>query len=153
MDHSEIIEQYRRKYAQFDDYLGMDFKVYAPGKVSYTLEVKDHHLATIDACHGGVISAMMDAVLGLTCLTYTLPKGNLCATVEFKISFLSEAKHGDLLEATGEIDFPGSSWVAASGQIRELESGRLIAKAMGTFSQYPVSKKMDSLGISRLETT
>ena len=152
MDHSELIEQYRKKFAQFDHYLGMNFKVHAPGKVSYTLEIKDHHLAAVDVCHGGVIAAMMDAVLGLTCLTHTLPKGNLCSTVEFKINYLSEAKLGEVLEATGEIDFPGSSLVAVSGQIREVESGRLIAKAMGTFSQYPASKKTDIIGISTGET-
>lgn len=157
MDHLQIdcsqIEEYYKELCQFDKHLGMDLKIHGPGEVTYTLEVKEHHLTTPDACHGGVIAAMMDAVLGLTGVTQTALEGNLCSTVEFKINFLSEAKLGEVLEGTGDIDFAGSSLVAVTGEIREVESGRLIAKGMGTFSQYPVSKKADSLGISPLEAT
>lgn len=156
MDHSQIdysqIERFFKGFCQFDKHLGMDLKIHGQGKVTYTLEVKEHHLTTPDGCHGGVIAAMMDAILGLTSLTQTALDENLCSTVEFKISYLSEAKLGEVLEGTGDVDFAGSSLVAVSGQIREVESGRLIAKAMGTFSQYPASKKADVLDIYMSET-
>jgi uncharacterized protein (TIGR00369 family) len=120
----------------------MVLTVNAPGDITYTLDIQKHHMASPDACHGGVISGMMDAVLGVTALSFAVSKGNLCATVEFKINYLSPVKLGDHLEGRGEIDFYGSKLMVTSGAIIEQNSGRLVAKGLGTFSQYPLSKKI-----------
>ena len=141
-----ISEEFAKVYTdvvQFDDHLGMVLTVHAPGDITYVLDICKHHLASPDACHGGVISGMMDAVLGITALSFAVSKGNLCATVEFKINYLSPAKLGDRLEGRGEIDFYGSKLIVTSGAIIEQKSGRLVAKGLGTFSQYPLSKKMN----------
>ena len=150
MDHLEF-EKFYKGLCQFDGYLGMALQVHAPGKITYTLEVKAHHLTFPDACHGGVVAAMMDAVLGVTCLSWTLTQGNSCNTVEFKTNYLSGARPGDLLEGTGQIDFIGSTLMVASAHIHDKTSGRLVAKGLGTFSQYPITKKADALADSGLE--
>lgn len=126
---------------QFDRHLGMDLTVHAPGEVTYVLEIQKQHLTSPDASHGGVMSAMMDAVLGVAALSWAVSKGNLCSTVEFKINFLSPGRPGDTMQGNGKVDFTGSKIIVSSGDIVEKKSGRLVAKGMGTFSQFPMSKK------------
>ncbi len=140
---SEMFEDYYTKLVKFDKFLGMKLKVHSPGRITYTLEIKEHHLTSSDQVHGGVISAMMDAVLGVTTLSYSVSKGDLCSTVEFKTNYISTTRPGDILEGSGEIDSFGKKIITASGWIKEQKSGRLIAKGMGTFMLYPISKKMD----------
>lgn len=137
----DVFEKFYNGLVKFDSYLGMKLKVHEPGKITYTLEIKEHHLTSPDQTHGGVMSAMMDAVLGVTALSWAVSHDNLCSTVEFKINYISTAKLGEILEGTADIDFSGARMITATGTIRESTTGRLIAKGMGTFAQYPMSKK------------
>lgn len=141
----DVFEKHYLDLVKFDRFLGMKLKVHAPGKITYTLEIINNHLSTPDQCHGGVISAMMDSVLGVTALSLAVSKGNLCSTVEYKINYLSTAKPGDILEGSADIDLSGSTLIYTSGTIKEIKTGRVIAKGMGTFLQYPISKKMVTL--------
>ncbi|MBW1893732.1 MAG: PaaI family thioesterase [Deltaproteobacteria bacterium] len=145
MSFAKDFEVFYKEMVQFDDHLGMDLTVHAPGNITYTLKIEKHHLTSPDACHGGVIAAFMDAVIGVTVLSWAVSKENLCATVEFKINYLTRVKPGDVLEGTGDIDFTGSKLVVASGKIVEKKTGRLVAKGIGTFSQYPLAKKFESI--------
>lgn len=141
----ELFEKLYTGLVKFDSFLGMELKVHQPGRITYALQIKEHHLTSPDQSHGGVISAMMDAVLGVTALSWAASNDNLCSTVEFKINYISTAKPGEFLEGTAEIDYAGSRTITATGSIREKITGRLIAKGMGTFSQYPISKKQTVL--------
>lgn len=143
-----IMDEFQKGYSglvKFDGFLGMRLQVHAPGKITYSMTIREDHLTAPDQCHGGVISAMMDAVLGVTALSLAVSKGNLCSTVEFKMNYISVARPGDLIEGTADVDYSGTKLITTSGSIRESESGRLIAKGMGTFMQYPISKKIDVL--------
>jgi uncharacterized protein (TIGR00369 family) len=130
---------------RFDQFLGMALEVREPGKIVYRLTVVENHLSMPPACHGGVIAAMMDATLGVTALSWAVAHGNLCATVEFKTHFFSPVKQGDSLQGTGEIDFAGASLVVTTAQIMDMTTHRLVAKGMGTFSLYPITKKRELL--------
>lgn len=141
----DVFEKYYSEMTRFDRFLGMKLTVHSAGKITYMLEVADNHLTSPDQCHGGVISAMMDSVLGVTALSLAVSQGNLCSTVEFKINYLSTGKPGEILEGTADVDFSGSTIICTSGVIRDVKSGRLIAKGIGTFLQYPISKKMETL--------
>jgi uncharacterized protein (TIGR00369 family) len=141
----DVFEKHYLDLVKFDRFLGMKLKVYEPGRITYTLEIIDNHLSTPDQCHGGVISAMMDSVLGVTALSLAVSNGNLCSTVEYKINYLSTAKPGDVLEGSADVDLSGSTLIYTSGTIKEITTGRVIAKGMGTFLQYSISKKMATL--------
>ena len=147
----DIFEKYYTELVKFDKFLGMKLHVYEPGKITYTLEIMDNHLTAPDQCHGGVISAMMDALLGVTALSLAVSQGNLCSTVEYKMNYMSTAKPGDIIEGSAVVDFSGSTIICTSGVIKEIQSGRLIAKGMGTFLQYPIAKKMDALKSAGIE--
>lgn len=141
----EVFAENYRKFAQFDQLLGMEFDVSDPENIIYSLKVEIHHLGAPDACHGGVISALVDSSLGITAMARALANGNFCSTVEFKVNFLEPARLGETLLATAEVDFAGSKLITVSGKVVEKESGRMIAKGLGTFSQYPMSKKIDQI--------
>ena len=127
----------------FDKFLGMDLKVKTPGHVIYTLEIRNHHLTAPHSAHGGVTAAMMDATLGVAALSYAVTQGNLCATVEFKINYIRQVGPGCVLTSNGRIKHTGKTLIVSEGNIREKASGDLIATGLGTFSQYPISKRGD----------
>ncbi len=140
MNHQEFEKLYA-ELCHFDRHLGMTLTIFEPGRVSYRLTVEQRHLSSPGACHGGVLAAMMDAVLGLTVLSWAVPREQLCATVELKTNFLTPAYPGDTLEGSAEMDFTGAKLVVASGEIKNAAGGELVAKGMGTFSLYPLAKK------------
>ena len=146
-------ESQYKKLVTFDKYLGMDLSVKTPGNITYTLEIKDHHLTAPHSAHGGVTAAMMDATLGVAALSYAVTQGNLCATVEFKINYIRQVGPGSMLVSIGEIKHTGKSLIVSEGNIRDKASGDLIATGLGTFSQYPMGKRsdVDVLGVVSVE--
>ena len=70
-----IIEQYIA-HNNFGKILGMDFKIIEPGTVHYFMTIKEEHLATPKAAHGGVIAALMDGVLGVAALSNVVEQNN-----------------------------------------------------------------------------
>lgn len=110
------------------------------GHISYEMEVKKKHLATPIAIHGGVLSAMMDAVLGVASLSASCHDGKLVSTVEFKINYLAPARLGDVLIGVGKVIQKGNRLIITEGDIKLKENNKLIAKGTGTFSAYPIEK-------------
>lgn len=135
------LEAFYKKVCHFDRHLNMRLSVHDFGKITYRLTVDERHLSFPNACHGGVIAGMMDATLGVTALSWAMPRGKLCATVEFKTHFFAPVRPGDELEGSGEIDFTGSRLVVTTARIVDMTTDLLVAKGMGTFTLYPISKK------------
>ncbi|MFB0925757.1 MAG: PaaI family thioesterase, partial [Vicingaceae bacterium] len=117
----------------------MKLTIIEPGKISYEMKVLPKHLATPTAIHGGMLAAMMDAVMGVASLSAVALDNKLVSTVEFKISYLNPALLGDLLTGNGIVDKKGNRIIYASGEILNQEN-KIIAKAMGTFNAYPIEK-------------
>lgn len=144
MNANDLMTMFETNYkalVQFDKHLGMTLSVKKPGHVSYTLKIEQHHLTAPDSAHGGVAAAMMDATLGVAALSYAVSQGNLCATVEFKINYLKQARPGVLLISTGNVKHIGNRLIVSEGDIIEKFNGDLIATGLGTFTQYPMEKR------------
>jgi uncharacterized protein (TIGR00369 family) len=120
---------------------GMTLHVETPGHVRYEMVVEEKHCSSPGHCHGGVLAGLMDAVLGSAALTYAFTKGELCATVEFKINFCQPALVGQKLIAEAQIDHKGKRLVVCSGEIRNAQTGEVLNKGLGTFNLYPMGKK------------
>lgn len=118
----------------------MELEVLSPGRIKYLMPVKEQHLATPIAIHGGVLSAFMDAVLGVSSLSASCHDGKLVSTVEFKINYLAPARLGDVLVGEGRVIQKGNRLIIAEGDIKVQNSEKLIAKGIGTFSAYPIEK-------------
>lgn len=147
-DLMTLFETSYKELVQFDRYLGMDLCVESPGNVSYTLELREHHLTAPDSAHGGVAAAMMDATLGLAALSYAVTQDNLCATVEFKINYLKQARSGRTLISQGQVKSTGKRLIVSQADIKEKETGELLATGLGTFSQYPADRRENLLPTS-----
>jgi uncharacterized protein (TIGR00369 family) len=147
---------------QYARHNGMALDVEAPGRVAYRMEVAAQHLSSPGTAHGGALAGLMDATLGAAALTLAFPRGQLVSTVEFKINYLRPAREGDRLVARGEVEHAGGRIITASGWIYRAagdidsagdsaadgaadnsgdgETGEVVARALGTFNAYPLSK-------------
>jgi uncharacterized protein (TIGR00369 family) len=135
-----LIEQYIAQN-NFGKTLGMDFKILEPGFVHYFLTIMSEHLATPKAAHGGVISALMDGLLGVTALSVSALENKIISTVEFKINFLAPALLDDELIGIGKMELKGNRLIIVSGDIIcPNRNNIVIAKALGTFNSYPAEK-------------
>ena len=124
---------------RFGDFLGMQFSILAPGKVEYHLEIGNEHLATPCAAHGGVISGLLDATLGVGALSAVCEEGHVVSTVEMKVSFFRPALKGDTLIAHSTILQKGKRILFMEALIHN-QNKELVAKASGTLNSYPKEK-------------
>lgn len=135
-----LIEQYNL-HNDFGKTIEMNFDIIEPGIVHYFLTIKQKHLATPLAAHGGVISSLMDGLLGVTALSVVENENKIVSTIEFKINFLSPAFIHDKLQGVGKVEQKGNRLIIVSGDIFCVNRGNiLIAKAIGTFNAYPAEK-------------
>jgi uncharacterized protein (TIGR00369 family) len=155
MTPDELLKLYKN-ISNFDRHMGMELNSVIDQEgnheLIYKMTIKKEHLSSPDSCHGGALSAFMDAVLGVPVLTYAVSRDMLCSTVEFKMNFLGPAKEGDRIIGTNVIDFKGKSLVVSSASLFNETTGAMIAKGMGTFNLYP-TKKRDFFNISQEKET
>lgn len=122
---------------------GMVLTVKKPGESHYKMTILSKHLSSPNTCHGGVIAGFMDAIIGAAALSLAFTQNNLVSTVEFKINYFKPVHLGHVLRGEGKVDFEGKSIISSSGEIFNETTGELVAKAMGTFNIYPLSKRKD----------
>ena len=135
------VKQLYEAFNFFDKNLDLELNEKGPGDIEYRLTVARKHLSSPGVGHGGVIAAMMDAVIGTTALSQVFHKKKLVSTIEFKINYFKPILEDDILIGTGEIEFQGKSIIACSGKIIKLNSGELVSKSLGTFNIYPMEKR------------
>lgn len=135
------VKELYEAFNELDKTLGLELTENEPGDISYKLEVQRKHLSSPGVGHGGVIAAMMDAVIGTTALSKVFHERQLVSTVEFKINYFKPIYEDDILIGTGNVEFQGKRLIACSGEIHKEESGELVSKALGTFNIYPMEKR------------
>ena len=135
-----VTELYKA-FNHFDNTLDLELNEKGPGDVEYRLQVSKKHLSSPGVGHGGMVAAMMDAVIGTTALSKVFHERKLVSTIEFKINYFKPIFEDDILIGTGEIEFHGKSIIACSGKIIKLETGELVSKSLGTFNIYPMEKR------------
>ncbi|MDQ3192248.1 MAG: PaaI family thioesterase [Bacteroidota bacterium] len=136
----KLLEIYH-KINKYGEVNGMKVKVIEPGHIVYEMEIKDQHMATPVAAHGGAVAGFMDGVLGVAALSSSALEEKLVSTIEFKINFLNPVYKSDILIGTGKVEQKGNRIIIASGEIVcKNRDNKLIAKAIGTFNSYPFAK-------------
>lgn len=137
---NDLIEQYNASN-HFGNKLGMHFEVIEPGLVHYHLIISTDHLATPKAAHGGVISAFMDAMLGVCALSASSLEKKVVSTIEFKTNFLAPAFLGDELLGISKVIQKGNRIYVVSGEVFcPQRNNILLATGIGTFNAYPAEK-------------
>lgn len=139
MENSLIEKYIAQNY--FGKLIGMCFKIAEPGKVNYFLKVKQEHLATPNAAHGGLVSSLADAALGVAGLSAVHHENKVVSTIEYKINFLSPALLNDDLVAEAKVIQKGKRILIIECDIKvSNRNNQLIAKAIGTFNAYDATK-------------
>jgi uncharacterized protein (TIGR00369 family) len=132
------IYQLINKYGEANE---MSLKIIEPGWIEYRMEIKEQHLATPFAAHGGAVAGLMDGILGVAALSLTASEGKLVSTIEFKINFLKPVFKGDKLLGTGKVLEKGKRIIITNGSIvAENRENAKVAIATGTFNSYPFEK-------------
>jgi len=133
-----VIRQYI-EWNAFGDLLGMSFTIPAKGSVVYAMKITEMHLATPVAAHGGSIAALMDAALGVACLSKVCEEGRIVSTVSLSIQYLGPALLGDLLTATAHVIKAGNRLLFVEAKITN-QHNEIIALASATMNAYPMEK-------------
>lgn len=135
-----LIEKYIENN-HFGRLICMDFTIIAEGHVEYHLKISNNHLATPNAAHGGLISSLVDAALGISGLSAVFKENKVVSTVEYKINFLNPALLHDELNAVAKVEQKGKRLLIICCDVFALNrNNTLIAKAIGTFNCYDASK-------------
>jgi acyl-CoA thioesterase len=104
------------------------------GRARYQLQVLPDLLNPHGVLHGGAVYVMVDYSMGGATMS-VLPPGEICATIEIKISYLARVTGGTLTAET-EIIKRGRRVVFLESKVAD-ESGRLVATASGSFAVIP----------------
>jgi acyl-CoA thioesterase len=102
----------------------------AGGHAVYHLDVDPSMINPHGVLHGGAVYVMVDYSMGGATMS-VLPPGDICATIEIKMSYLASVR-GGRLTATTEIIKQGRSVVFLESHVTG-ESGKLVAAATGSF--------------------
>ena len=114
-------------------YLGIKNLSMEPGRLVCELAVTEELLNPFGAAHGGVVSALIDHVLGAVCIP-VIERGAWPATQEYKINFLAPARVGPMV---AESTIVSMSKRTAVVRIDVTNGGRLVCVAQGTVAIVP----------------
>ncbi len=108
------------------------------GRSVYKLDVSPDLLNPHGVLHGGAVYVMVDYSMGGATMS-VLPPGDICATIEIKISYLASVRGGTLRAETGIIK-RGRRVVFLESKVAD-EDGKLVATASGSFAVIPASDR------------
>lgn len=103
-----------------------------PGRVVFAYEPREEHYNTLGAVHGGILTTVLDTVMGCA-ISSRLEPGIAPVTIELKTSFVHPVTLGSgILRAQGSVVHPGSRVATAEARL-EGEDGTLYAHASSTW--------------------
>jgi acyl-CoA thioesterase len=104
------------------------------GHAVYRLDVVPALLNPHGVLHGGAVYVMVDYSMGSATMS-VLPAGDVCATIEIKISYLASVREGTLTAETAIIK-QGRRVVFLESKVTD-DAGKLVAAATGSFAIIP----------------
>jgi uncharacterized protein (TIGR00369 family) len=132
-----------QKYIQSNHYgrhLEMNFLISEPGVLEYDLKVKEMHLATPHAAHGGVLASLADGAQGVCALSAVCEENKVVSTLQLNIQFLAGPAFGDEISAKAQITKLGKRIAFTRCEIVNKLNGKLLALSTATFNIYPAEK-------------
>lgn len=104
------------------------------GHARYRLDVVPELVNPHGVLHGGAVYVMVDYSMGGATMS-VVPAGDLCATIEIKISYLASVRGGTLTAET-QIIKQGRRVVFLESKVTD-DAGKLVATASGSFAVIP----------------
>lgn len=112
--------------------LRMQFFADAQGHVHATYVPRQEHQGYPGVMHGGLVTALLDELIGRTAIANDL----WCMTAKLQVRFHKPVPIGATLTLEGEITRRTSRLLEGRGEIR-LEDGSLAVEAHGTYLSIP----------------
>ncbi len=113
-------------------FLGFDFVVVAPGRVTATLDVTEKHLNPNGVVHGGVLFTLVDTAMGRATMS-VLDENQACASIEASSRFLRPVGAGKLV-ADVSVLRAGRRVVHLEGRVAKAGEDRPVALMTGSFA-------------------
>lgn len=133
--HREIAEELlqARQSDGLPGYLGIQTLEIAEGRMRAAIKVRDELLNPFGSLHGGVLSALVDHVLGAV-LYPVIPVGSWAATTEFKLNLIKPVRTGELVAESRIVSLGKRSAVVI---VEATNEKRLVGLAQGTVTIMP----------------
>ncbi len=109
-------------------FLGIETLEIGPGRIRCAVEARPDLMNPFGTMHGGVVSALVDHVLGSVCYP-VIAKGAWAATTEFKVNLLAPVREGTVVAAAEILSMSRSTAVV---RIDVTNGDRVVALAQGT---------------------
>ncbi len=97
------------------------------GEMEMEYEVREEMTNPVGILHGGIHSAIMDDLIGMSCFSLALP--HVYLSVNLTVDFLGQAKIGDKVIAKTILVRKGKTMINFSAEIHHKETGHLISRA------------------------
>ena len=107
------------------------------GEVWSVFEFKSEHQSYPERVHGGMISAMLDELVGRA-IWVTHPE-MWGVTMELTVKFRKKVPYGEKLRAVGRIDSETTRTFTGTGEIYDM-NGMLLASAKAVYFKLPIEK-------------
>jgi len=122
----------------FADHVGFSMGPTVPGESTARLQIQPQHLNPNGVLHGAVLYAMADTGMGAAVFP-TLAPGELCATIEIKMTYFKALMGGEVMCRTVLVN--------RGKRVAYLESNAfagdlLVAKATGTYAIFTPSQPL-----------
>jgi len=122
----------------FGELIGLTFEQIDRGNSLCRLEVREVFYNPHRVVHGGILYTMADTGMGAAIYPY-LQSGELCATVEVKITYFRPVRTGTLTCRSVVVN-RGKTIASLESDI--MNDGKLVARAYGSFSIFmPLPQK------------
>ena len=118
----------------FVEHLGIELIEQSKERASVVLHKRPELLNSWGSAHGGVIMTMLDYVMSAAVRGY-YANDNSVLTVDLSLGFMN-ASVSDRILAEGKVLHSGKSTAFCEAEARD-ETGKLLAKALGTFKLLP----------------
>jgi uncharacterized protein (TIGR00369 family) len=114
---------------------GMHMQFYADddGRVHASYKALEEHQGYPGVMHGGLVTALLDEIIGRAAIANNL----WCMTAKLEVRFKKPVPVGETLQLTGEMTRKTSRLLQGRGEIRFERDGKLLAEAHGTYIRIP----------------
>ena len=126
--------QERIDTSPFHTWAGVHLTGLGDGTAEVSMPIQPHHLNPYGIVHGGMLSSMADAAIGIALRTRLRP-GFTHVTAQLDVHYLSMAKEGTIV-ARGKAVHVGNKMGYGEADVLD-EAGELIARASATFIVLP----------------
>jgi acyl-coenzyme A thioesterase PaaI-like protein len=118
-----------------DNSSGMHMQFYADdvGRVHAHYKALEEHEGYPGVMHGGLVTALLDEIIGRTAIASDL----WCMTAKLEVRFKKPVPVGETLQLVGELTRKTGRLLEGRGEIRCERDGELLAEAHGTYIRIP----------------